>query len=343
MAPAMALGAPGARPVTAPTCRRGTAKATTPAPPSEALRNTFGILRSEPDDDDALSPRALKALKQRGLAPVDLRSARLLRADRRKRTWVVAVADVDAVGGRACPPGYALTANAKPREGLAVVAVEGAPAGGGGSLHELRRGLAPAAVDPCAGADRKMLGVSGIVPDGVEAVFATAADGTATRADVRDNGYTFVLPRPRLPETRYLVWTGADGTPHVQPLPAVLAVLGRGGACPQVETPPRVTPDPFAASCGRSPLRSLLAGPPAAVLQAPRPLPPRSRPRPRRPQGAPRAAPRPSSALIAPFAAGGSALGTCSAIFAPGAVMELPPVQARPAPRPAVPRPRPGP
>jgi hypothetical protein len=56
-----------------------------------------------------------------------------------------------------------------------------------------------------------MLGVSGIVPDGVEAVFVTAADGTATRADVRDNGYAFVLAPPRRPEPRYVVGPGATG------------------------------------------------------------------------------------------------------------------------------------
>jgi hypothetical protein len=38
------------------------------------------------------------------------------------------------------------------------------------------------------------------------------------RADVRDNGYAFVVARPRRPEQRYVVWTGGDGTPHVQPV-----------------------------------------------------------------------------------------------------------------------------
>jgi len=135
------------------------------------------------------------------------------------------------------------------REGLAVVSVGGAPAGGGGALRDLQRGVWPATVDPCAGTARNMLGVSGIVPDGVEAVVVTAADGTATRADVRDNGYAFVLPRPRRPEPRYLVWTGSDGAPHVQPLTAVV-VSGRGGGCPRADLPPRVTPDVWGSGCG---------------------------------------------------------------------------------------------
>ena len=232
----------------------------------------------------------LKALKARGLAPVDPRSARLLRADRRKRTWVVPVPDVDAAAGFACPPGYAPAADDEPREGLAVIAVNGAPAGGGGALRELRRGLAPAAVDPCAGPGRNMLGISGIVPDGVEAVFATAADGSATRADVRDNGYSFVLARPRRPESRYLVWTGADGTPHVQPLPLVLAARGRDGACARGDVPPRVTPEPFAAGCGAL---TVFSAPPRIVARiAPAPRPRRAQP------GRPR--PRPLRLLQAP-------------------------------------------
>lgn len=81
-----------------------------------------------------------------------------------------------------------------------------------------------------------MLGVSGIVPDGVEAVFVAAPEASATRADVRDNGYAFVLPRQRRPEPRYVVWTGQDGTPHVQPLGSV--VFGRRDACPVRQLPP---------------------------------------------------------------------------------------------------------
>jgi hypothetical protein len=60
-----------------------------------------------------------------------------------------------------------------------------------------------------------------IVPDGVSAAFLTAPDGTAVRADVKDNAYEFLVPRPRVLEQRYVVWTGGDGTPHVQPVLAV--------------------------------------------------------------------------------------------------------------------------
>jgi hypothetical protein len=150
----------------------------------------------------------------------------------------------------------------RPREGLAVVSVGAAPAGGGGALRDLQRGLAPATLDPCAGTARNMLGVSGIVPDGVDAVFVTAADGTSTRADVRDNGYAFGLPRPRRPEQRYLVWTGSDGSPHVQPLPAIV----RGGrmTCERLAAMVRVTPDPWGPGC------VLFGG--APVMLAPRPV-----------------------------------------------------------------------
>jgi hypothetical protein len=96
----------------------------------------------------------------------------LVRADADANAWVVPVTDV-TVAGLGCAPGSSGAA----REGLAVVSVGGAAAGGGGALRDLQRGLAAAAVDPCAGTDRDMLGVSGIVPDGVEAVFITAADG----------------------------------------------------------------------------------------------------------------------------------------------------------------------
>jgi hypothetical protein len=59
-----------------------------------------------------------------------------------------------------------------------------------GPLHPNSGGVAvaPVATDPCAGPARDMLGESGIVPDGVAAVFLTAPDGTAVRADVQDKG-----------------------------------------------------------------------------------------------------------------------------------------------------------
>jgi hypothetical protein len=63
-----------------------------------------------------------------------------------------------------------------------------------------------------------MLSISGIVPNGVGAAYLTAPDGTAVRADVKDNGYEFLLPNQRSYEPRYVVWTGGDGTPHVQPV-----------------------------------------------------------------------------------------------------------------------------
>jgi hypothetical protein len=105
--------------------------------------------------------------------------------------------------------------------------------------------------------------VSGIVPDGVEAVFITAADGTSTRADVHDNGYVFVLAPQRRPEQRYLVWSGSDGAPHVQPLPLVLS--GRREVCGHGQALTLVTPHPWGAGCGSlAGGRVILVPPPAA-------------------------------------------------------------------------------
>ena len=95
-----------------------------------------------------------------------------------------------------------------------------------------------------------MLGVSGIVPDGVAAAYLTAPDGTAVKADVKDNGYEFLIPRPRTVEQRYVVWTGGDGTPHVQPVTAMSA--SRGLACPRIGAlakVPRITPVSAFQSC----------------------------------------------------------------------------------------------
>jgi hypothetical protein len=234
-------------------------------PPSDALKDAFGILRREREDEDALPARALAVLKAAGLEPVDLQAARLLRADRAARAWVVPVPYVSAAGAFACAPGT----DGGVREGLAVVSLGGAPAGGNGARLDLVRGQAPASVDLCAGEGHGMIGVSGIVPDGVDAVFITAADGTATRADVHDNGSTFVLARPARPEARYLVWTGRDGSPHVQPLPAV---LGGREACARAtgtEQLPRVTPDGFAAGC--SALGAAILAPPAVRVLRGRP------------------------------------------------------------------------
>ncbi|HEV7752661.1 MAG TPA: hypothetical protein VGO71_14040 [Baekduia sp.] len=110
------------------------------------------------------------------------------------------------------------TEKREPQPGLAIVAVGGAPVGAGGTLADLVRGREPVALDPCAGPGHDMLSVSGVVPDGVAAAFLTGADGTAVRADVKDNGYAFLVPPAKRPEQRYVVWTGGDGTPHVQPL-----------------------------------------------------------------------------------------------------------------------------
>jgi hypothetical protein len=110
----------------------------------------------------------------------------------------------------------------KPRPGVAIVAVGDAPVGAGGTLDDLVRGRENVAVDPCAGPGHDMLSVSGIVPDGVAAAFLTSADGTAIRADVKDNAYAFIVPPAKRPEQRYVVWTGGDGTPHVQPVASLI-------------------------------------------------------------------------------------------------------------------------
>jgi len=110
-----------------------------------------------------------------------------------------------------------------------------------------------------------MLGISGIVPNGVAAVFLTAPDGTAIRADVKDNGYEFLIPRPRTAGQRYVVWTGGDGTPHVQPVMAFGVV--RGAVCKQLAArglPPQVTPGFGFGSCA-------VAAP--VPVRAPRPVP----------------------------------------------------------------------
>jgi hypothetical protein len=206
------------------------------SPPSQRLLDGFAILRRERTPEDELPAAALKALRLRGLEPVAPDAARLLRSAGDVRAWVVPVPDVDRGDPFSCSRGPK-----KPREGLAVVALGGAPAGGGGALRDLVRGTEPVATDPCAGPARDMLGVSGIVPDGVAAVFLTAPDGTAIRADVHDNGFSFVVPSARRPELRYVVWTGGDGTPHVQPVPAFAGVPGV--SCKRSHGVPQVTPN----------------------------------------------------------------------------------------------------
>jgi hypothetical protein len=166
------------------------------------------------------------------------------------------------------PPATAPNAPNKPEPhpGLAVVALDGAPAGAGGRLEDLVRGREPVVLDPCGGPSHDMLSVSGIVPDGVGAAFLTSPDGTAIRADVKDNAYAFVVPRTKRAEQRYVVWTGGDGTPHVQPL-ASPVFFGRVPCAPPADRqPPVVSPD-GSGLCGR------FDRPPAVVVP-PVPAPP---------------------------------------------------------------------
>lgn len=236
--------APGRRPSqpTQPTQPTQPPKAATAAPPSQQLLDAFAILRRPRTAQDALSPEALEALRVRGLSPVSLDSSRLLRSTASSgKAWVVPVPNVVRRLGVACGP----VRTSGPREGLVVVAVGDAASGGGGALDDLVRGRAPVTVAPCAGADHSMLSISGMVPNGVPAVFLTAPDGTAVRADVKDNAYEFLLPNQRSYQQRYVVWTGGDGTPHVQPIVTFAAV--RASACRSsaklTQSVPRVSPD----------------------------------------------------------------------------------------------------
>jgi hypothetical protein len=246
--------APGRRPSQTPQ----PPKAGTAAPPSQQLLDAFAILRRPRTDQDALSPAALEALRVRGLSPVSLDSSRLLRSTASGgKAWVVPVPNVARGLGVACEP----VDRSGPREGLVVVAVGDAASGGGGALDDLVRGRAPVAVAPCAGADHAMLSISGIVPNGVPAVFLTAPDGTAVRADVKDNGYEFLLPNPRPYEQRYVVWTGGDGTPHVQSIVTFAAMPAR--ACESsarlAQRVARVSPEGLL--CGAPPLADKFAVP----------------------------------------------------------------------------------
>jgi hypothetical protein len=237
--PAPVVPAPGP-PIGSCTPRRRPAGG---APPSQALLDAFAILRRDRTAADELPAAALKALRLHGLEPVAPDAARLLRSAGDARAWVVPVPDVDRAGAQAC----LRRGSRKPREGLAVVVLGGAPVGGGGALRDLVRGTAQVATDPCAGPADDMLGVSGIVPDGVPAVFLTAPDGSAVRADVHDNAFAFVVAPGRRPEPRYVVWTGSDGTPHVQPV-GVFAGLPRG-LCKRAAGVAQVTPS-GAGECG---------------------------------------------------------------------------------------------
>jgi hypothetical protein len=227
----------------------------TGAPPSQALLDAFAILRREHRPDDALSDEALKALRRFHLEPVFPESARLLRSTPSGgRAWIVPVPDIGSGLPFLCRP----AAKRAAREGVVVVAVGDAAEGGGGALADLVRGRAPVSTEQCAGENHDLLSISGIVPNGVAAVFLTAPDGTAVRADVKDNGYEFVVAHPRAPQQRYVVWTGGDGTPHVQPILATPAPPER--ACAMVGV-----------LAAKWPRVSAGSGAPCALL-APRPL-----------------------------------------------------------------------
>ena len=123
----------------------------------------------------------------------------------------------------------------------------------------------PVATDPCGGPNRDMLSVSGIVPDGVGAAFLTSPDGTAVRADVKDNAYAFVVPRTKRPEAAL---RGLDRRRR-HPARAAPRHPGLPRSAPVAPRPPstgcRPSP-PTARACAASYYRS-----PAIVVPAPVP------------------------------------------------------------------------
>ena len=194
------------------------------AAPSQALLDALGVLRRPAGAQDALPDTLLRLLKARGLAPVDPASVRLLRSTPDGgKAWIVP---------EPCVPGRSAG------EGVVVIATGGAPAGGGAALPDLVRGRGAVSVDACAGPGHDMLGVSGVVPDGVAAAYLTAPDGTAVRADVADNAYPFVVPAPRDPGrsrsrgTRYA--NAVRITPEAGgcPAPAIVVAPSRRPARP---------------------------------------------------------------------------------------------------------------
>ncbi len=184
-----------------------------------------------------------------------------------------------------------------PKEGLVVVAQGNVPAGGGGTHKQLIRGLSAPVVAPCSGPKHGLVGVSGIVPDGVGAAFLTSADGTAVKAEVKDNAYAFLVAPAKGRDAwapRYVVWTGGDGTPHVQQvalgnLPARLCkALSNRQRPAAIALTPRLGPGAFPSLPGRLHPALVAPGPvlvaPGAVPPGPLPAPRPSRPpRPRRP------------------------------------------------------------
>ena len=301
-------------------CLAPSAAAPAPEAVPQDLLDAFGVLRRPITSDDALPETALKALRARGLEPFDPAAARLLRTTADGgRAWVVPVRDAAAPAGallcRAPAPGRPARKRPAAQPGLAVVALGGTPAGGGGTLADLVRGRSPVTSDACSGTGGDMLTVSGIVPDGAAAAFLTATDGTAVRADVQDNGYAFVVPRPAKTQQRYVVWTGGDGTPHVQPLLAV--ALPPRVACRRLPaTVPQISPSP---GCGS-----------VSFVVPPRP----ARPAPARPISRARRlavpAPNPVPARPRPTAVPAPVTAACAVDMRPAIAVPLPaPIPAR--------------
>lgn len=176
-------------------------------------------------------------------------------------------------------PAYALRP-ARPRppeEGVVVASVNGAPSGGGGALDDLVRGREAPDVRPCGGVSGHLTSISGVVPDGVPAAFLTSPDGTAVKADVHDNAYTFLVAPLTRPEPRYVVWL-RDGFPHVQALPRIVT----SSFCPPgLDHGVEVTPGsafgrfgPFALDAPPLPaLPPVVAARPYRVRPAPAPRP----------------------------------------------------------------------
>ena len=199
------------------------ATAPRPEPVPDDLLHAFGILRRAATPDDALPEEALTALRRarpgalrprrRAPGPHDARRRpRVGRPDPRRPRHAPAAgaaaaraarrrlqpedAGARAAGARApSPAAGAGRRRYAAHPGLALVALGGAPVGAGGRYEDLIRGREHVALDPCGGPGHDMLSVSGLVPDGVPAAFLTSPDGTAIRADVKDNAYTFVVPR----------------------------------------------------------------------------------------------------------------------------------------------------
>ena len=146
----------------APSNCRAAGKRPGSAPPSDALKRAFGILRRERTGDEAPPAPALKAIERRGWEVVDPSATRLLRADRRARAWVVPAPDVapmPSIVGRGAAASVRDQARTRARarargrargraggpprswrrpsraRGLVVASVGRAPGGGGGALR----------------------------------------------------------------------------------------------------------------------------------------------------------------------------------------------------------------